>query len=177
MILRLRHAVVHGSLWACLGLTIFPAACLLASNEADRDTTRAGFCFESMTDQEINIAIAEACGYVWVHSPKSYIEIDKAGQLYPKERTEVLHPGWVHGKNPAYPMVYHQSWVPNYCRDLNAMHEAETTITDASRYRDALMDAAFGANKTRVLFVAWWNADARQRAEAFLKVTGLWKKP
>jgi hypothetical protein len=99
-----------------------------------------------MTDAQINQAIAEACGIVGK---------DKYGPLYQTPD------GWVVD-------------CPQFCTDLNAMHEAEKTITP----------------KTWDNFSeTWWNyckhlrclpsyaehATALDRAKAFLKTIGKWE--
>ena len=94
-----------------------------------------------MTDQEINAAIAEACDIVGK---------DKYGPIY---------------KTP-------DGWVvdcPQFCSDLNAMHEAEKTLTSAQLldYVALLFDATYEATL----------ATARQRAEAFLRTLGKWEGP
>jgi len=87
-----------------------------------------------MTDEQINAAIAEACG--WAHAN---IE----------------------------PHAY-----PNYCIDLNAMHEAEKVLT--REQINAFCQKLFPTNYCGV----WWSihATARQRAEAFLKTLGKWEE-
>jgi len=60
--------------------------------------------------------------------------------------------------------------VRNYCTDLNAMHEAERTISglaDQLQYLHLLSPIHFEWTLA--------TATARQRAEAFLRVKGLWK--
>ena len=92
-----------------------------------------------MTNEQINQAIAEACG-------------------------------WPISDNPP------KGFYPDYCADLNAMHEAEKTLAPKS-------SNSFSEN--------WWNycklvrvnganeaihATARQRAEAFLRALGKWEE-
>lgn len=68
---------------------------------------------------------------------------------------------------------------PKYLKDLNAIHEAEKTLTDAEwyGYRDELRKVVLGP----VGMVSDWakadlHATAAQKAEAFLKFKGLWKE-
>jgi len=71
----------------------------------------------------------------------------------------------------------HWKCAKNYCRDLNAMHEAEEAIADKGVnawwiYCGNIvrsMPAIFG-NETAVM------ASARQRAEAFLRTLGKWEE-
>lgn len=107
-----------------------------------------------MTDNEINIAIAKACGW-W--------GIEQEGMMRPPLSTS------------EYKMV------PDYCHDLNAMHEVENGLDyfDGTRgdYLAALTTIVAKANdevppsKSRGIH----RATARQRAQAFLRVKGLWK--
>lgn len=70
--------------------------------------------------------------------------------------------------------------VPNYCYDLNAMHEVENGLDyfdgTRGRYLGELTTIVAKANdelppsKCR----GTYRATARQRAEAFLRVKGLW---
>lgn len=81
-----------------------------------------------MTDEQINIAIAEVCGTAR----------------------------------------------PNYCSDLNAMHEAEKSLTVEQQfeYADRLV-----ADDPPWSSIEWdcAHATARKRAEAFLRVLGKWE--
>ena len=95
-----------------------------------------------MTDQQINAAIAQACGIMGK---------DEYGPLYQTSD------GWVVD-------------CPNFATDLNAMHEAENWLSpiDRDHYIDTLGD----------MFDSAWAfalADARSRAEAFLKTLGKWE--
>ena len=89
-----------------------------------------------MTNEQINNAIAEACG--WPH---------------PRENCHTLR--WV---------------IPNYCNDLNAMHEAEKVLTSEQidKYVTILCLEIQPEPKLH-------HATARQRAEAFLKTIGKWE--
>lgn len=61
---------------------------------------------------------------------------------------------------------------PDYCTDLNAMHEAEMIFTPESKYwmYYALLDEMCGSSFKAI------RATARQRAEAFLRVLGKWEE-
>jgi hypothetical protein len=103
-----------------------------------------------MTDLQINAAIAEACGW----------KLKKNYWLTP-EGCEAF------------------SWdIPDYCTDLNAMHEAEAYLiknTTMMHYTNELYDLACKASKGKKI----WNpygATARQRAEAFLRTLGKWEE-
>ena len=91
-----------------------------------------------MTDQQINQAIAEACGIV-----------GKSGEIY---------------KTP-------DGWVvdcPQFCTDLNAMHEAEKHLP--------IKKIVTYFKKLEKLTFYWFMATARERAEAFLKALGKWEE-
>jgi hypothetical protein len=91
-----------------------------------------------MTDEQINRAIAEACG--WKEGVERYV------QNLPLMKAP-----------------------PDYCSDLNAMHEAEkvlTTFDEWDIYCVHLGDTQPSCAK----------ATARQRAEAFLRVMGKWEE-
>ena len=98
-----------------------------------------------MTDQEINVAIAEACGW---------------------ERVGVYE-GFLMGVEPLDGQFV---TLPDYCNNLNAMHEAEMTLPNEyvkRLYIDHLV-CLMEAGTFTVM------ASARQRAEAFLRVIGKW---
>jgi hypothetical protein len=60
-----------------------------------------------MNDSEMQIAIAEACGW----------------KVHPKDRFIVIPPNAPHSVQPIHTL-------PDYLNDLNAMHEAEKTLPD-----------------------------------------------
>lgn len=101
-----------------------------------------------MTEEQINIAIASACG--WQQTEKGWWYREDSGYL-------------------AFP--------PDYGHDLNAMHEAEMSLPiegingqgfDGSRseFRGQL----------RLLCEQPYHAKARQRAEAFLRTLSRWEE-
>jgi hypothetical protein len=99
-----------------------------------------------MTDEEINKAVAEIRGW-------KNLSFD------------VWHNGIV-GILPTNKDV--RSKIPDYCNDLNAMHEAEKSLGSAEQgrnYMDFLDDGNGGHTAT-----------ARQRAEAFLRTLGKWEE-
>lgn len=94
-----------------------------------------------MTNDQINRAIAEACNW----GLKPVVHIDDKG-IRVREH-------------------------PDYCTDLNAMHEAEKTLTDDQR--EVFYPRNLGAWQ-RPFNVIY--ASARQRAEAFLRTLGKWEE-
>jgi len=95
-----------------------------------------------MTDEQINAAIAEACG----------CRRNPNGGWYPDNDLKVGTQG-----------------IPNYCKNLNAMHKAEWSLTDDQLWRMA-------RNIERNDEQWYFRATARQRAEAFLRTLGLWEE-
>ena len=95
-----------------------------------------------MTNEQINIAIAKACG--WDND-----DIERG-----------------------YTLCQFSEIVPDYCNDLNAMHEAEKIFDNAlyCRYIDELCTQAIKGKNSMYL------ATAAQRAEAFLKTIGKWEE-
>jgi hypothetical protein len=77
-----------------------------------------------------------------------------------------------------YPTGASIDLVPNYCKDLNAIHEAEKSLTDKEQKEYAFQlllllcdGSSVDLSETFILL----NATARQRAEAFLKTVGKWE--
>lgn len=103
-----------------------------------------------MTDEQINAAIAEACGWTNVNSDHRS------------------------GKAPEADYVGGE-FIPDYCTDLNAMHEAERSLHEPLRemYVSKLLWEA--ADSPTYL----WDiitAHSRSRAEAFLRTLGKWEE-
>lgn len=119
-----------------------------------------------MTNQEINQAIAEACG--WTRNPEAHHTL------------RWIDPKGNDGRR-----------VPDYCRDLNAMHEAEKMLSveqksgcartdyhDGADYQDSLHDVVTRNREGLTVGLVWYltiHATARERAEAFLRTLNLWK--
>jgi len=102
-----------------------------------------------MSDEQINIAIAEHCGW-------KEIRLDETHHIY----------GGIEPDNGF------RVAIPNYCKNLNAMHEAEkehilidSILTD--KYSHNLYDASD---------LPSFSSTARQRAEVFLKTIGKWNQ-
>ena len=110
-----------------------------------------------MTDEQINAAIAEACG--WTEC-----------RLVAKVVLSVLRDPVAYGIPPNG--TYEFACL-NYCTDLNAMHEAEKTIFPyyATVYSNKLAKVT-GAEMSDD--TDYFCATARQRAETFLLTLGKW---
>jgi hypothetical protein len=101
-----------------------------------------------MTDKQINAAIAEACGW--------------------KEITNCTCGGKKRGCPPG---GHASSHTPNYCGDLNAMHEAEKVLKNIYLLFEYGMHISNSHHYEYLL-----TATARQRAEAFLRTLGKWEE-
>jgi hypothetical protein len=104
-----------------------------------------------MTKEQINIAIAKACGWTFIN------QVDKRPHGLPPD-----------GKKDRY-----TSPLPDYCNDLNAMHEAEKILSDESH-----ADYACELVKTIRQNGEWFesvSATAAQRAETFLRTINKWE--
>ena len=104
-----------------------------------------------MSDEQINIAIAEACGWKQVEGEECFFD----------NGTE---------------QVYIEN-IPDYCNDLNAMHEAEMTLilTKRGEYLWHLALICCNCEEGSRTFETT-TATAKQRAEAFLKTIGKWEE-
>jgi pterin-4a-carbinolamine dehydratase len=103
-----------------------------------------------MTDEQINAAIAEACGW--------------------KGCTECNEP------------ICEDNFIPNYSKNLNAMHEAEKLFNyeQCEAFSNKIADIVHAANREKDYPVPWHfariHATARERAEAFLRTLGKWEE-
>lgn len=144
-----------------------------------------------MTDSEIRIAIAEACGYKWFWHVCANTEQGFEWSLvltYPPE--EGIGTAWIGCAGETREATSEEietakvsgaftNSFPDYPNDLNAMHEAEKTLSDAdyNEYIHVLnsvcistAEAGMKQGRSRIM-----SATARQRAEAFLRTLGKWK--
>jgi hypothetical protein len=132
-----------------------------------------------MTDQEINKTIAEYLG--WKSTVTRWFcskDDGKSGWLFDecKEKCEeylkdIKETDWRYGST-IHPSM---SLPPKYCEDLNLMHEAEKSIPDSiAYYYGNKIGTVTGAEDS--LCLSFYCATARQRAEAFLRTLGRWKK-
>ena len=96
-----------------------------------------------MTNEQINKAIAEACG--WKPTTDGGICWDCNGA----------------------PIVT----LPDYCNDLNAMHEAEKSLSEEQKEEYFYYLVCVFGNWPKAI-----QANAHQRAEAFLRTIGKWEE-
>lgn len=103
-----------------------------------------------MTDDQINAAIAQACGWMDI---------------------EECPCGFKPRGNPPWYSA-HKKHIPNYCGDLNAMHDAEEMLGS-----EALFEAYYLKLYDVTQSTLWpIRATARHRAEAFLRTLGKWEE-
>jgi len=112
-----------------------------------------------MTEQEQRVAIAEACGWAIAHNCKN---VDQP------EAINVYKP-MIIGRSRVGQTI---ALLPDYCNDLNAMHEAEKVLGEPLCYD--YVDRLPQHYEGRTNF-ALAHATAAQRSEAFLKTLNLWK--
>ena len=108
-----------------------------------------------MTDLEINTAIAEACGWTCDKDTWTSPEGGRWARRVPGRE------------------ISDEQILPNYCHDLNAMHEAEASQLwpDAAFWNRYSLELGGLCNSLAPAL----HATARQRAEAFLRTIGKWK--
>lgn len=113
-----------------------------------------------MTDQEINIAIAEAMGADEILESPGF----GATAYWPESMRQSLEGLGLHVNNSDERDGKVVCAVPKFCNDLNAMHAAEETLSylDLKAYRQQLMHWPCTPEN-------FWRATARERAEAFLR--------
>lgn len=118
-----------------------------------------------MSPEEQRIAIAEACGWIFVPSHDR-----------PTEFSEVAVPEcYMNDENGE------TAWgikdLPDYLNDLNVMHEAEKNLKTLEQQQeyDYLLDLQ--RSDLNEICGYSWHATATQRAEAFLRALNLWKEP
>jgi hypothetical protein len=108
-----------------------------------------------MNEEQQRIAIAEACGFInvrmWSESCIASMGVSDEGKYWGS------------------------LGVPDYLNDLNAMHEAETVMSD--QQRTSYLDKLYEVCNPHSMLNDDWNltcATAAQRAEALLKTIGKW---
>ena len=104
-----------------------------------------------MNDEEINRAIAERLGWV---VPDGCVNF--------RTRPD--------GKIVFFNPLSEQDPLPNYCGDLNAMHEAEKVLPNHDIWEMTMQLRRAVHQDTPIA-----HATARQRAEAFLRTVGKWR--
>jgi len=116
-----------------------------------------------MTDQEINYVIAEFCGWVEYHPTPETISKGYPSYSYwtPPRDSKQFAENW--GK-------LELDYPPDYCNDLNAMHEAEKMLNE--KQEDIMNNTLWDIMDGRKYL---WHSTASQRAEAFVRTIDKWK--
>jgi hypothetical protein len=120
-----------------------------------------------MDTKKINIILAEFCG--WDCDPMVAREWESRGQW---ARHSTVDGGTIVSKNR----------IPDYCNDLNAIHEVEAKLTSNQRfeYFYNLNDAVGLVNSNSPAWIKEFSvidiatASAQQRAEALVKTLDKW---
>lgn len=121
-----------------------------------------------MTPNAQRIAIAEACGWKQQQATQES-PVEKGGMRLPNHFAREPIIAWTHIQEPG---VY--AILPNYLHDLNAMHEAEESLSSFNVDKFLVNLAAVVTTKYCILDWALSHATATQRAEAFLRTVGKW---
>ena len=106
-----------------------------------------------MKPEQQRIAIAEACGLT---------------NVAPMIVKNVKH----EGDDITVGIWSDDGWVPQYLNDLNAMHDAEKTLTDKAHEEFRLNLYDLIRDDSRLIV----SSTAAQRAEAFLRTIGKWEE-
>jgi len=103
-----------------------------------------------MTDEQINIAVAKACGWKLIEDDPNY------------------EPHFEDPDGYKIAVGLHKHRIPNYSNDLNAIHEAEKTLSEEQweNHNFILCNLVGGYSKTNKEAI---HASSRQKAEAFLE--------
>jgi hypothetical protein len=122
-----------------------------------------------MNPEKQRIAIANACGWTF-HPQCGWTWTNKC----PEHGKQTIK-SWLKGEHSGE-KVFYDSSLPDYLNDLNAMHEAEKTLSynDKQKYLDILADAP--RDDIYYTYVDSVFATAGQRAEAFLRTVGRWEE-
>lgn len=116
-----------------------------------------------MTTEEKRIKIAEHCG--WTFHPPSY----NVPPFTDSFKAEALL-CWVRPGS----MAHQTELPPDYFNDLNAMHDAEKSLTLSQIKTYGQILSEFTDESDQVTWTRQWHAAAPQRAEAFGLTLGLW---
>lgn len=113
--------------------------------------TLTNFDIEAMENHELSNAVAEICGWTDI----AEIRYTSPSGVFDEWVWEGISP---QGKRQD---------IPDYCNDLNEMHEAEKHLHEFlwDTYAEYLENNCYSADKSKRLI----GADARDKAEAFVK--------
>ena len=118
-----------------------------------------------MTDEQINIAIAESLGWKvrWQNQGGApTLENKPAGHCWAV---------WTNPNRWGLDSNYDPIFPPNYTSDMNAIHEAEALIIKLGHRAIRTYEDLLQKQIANIVF-----ATARQRCEAYLRTIGKWKE-
>lgn len=129
-----------------------------------------------MTDEQLRVAIAEACG--WTYMRRKLKQGEPHG--YNLHCVWLFPPGWKQGDpapvgefEPSPKMRSARGAVPlpDYFKDLNAMAQAEATLTpdQCFLYERLLLRNVEGVSMAEGPCARIWHSDSRTRALAFVR--------
>jgi len=132
-----------------------------------------------LTDEQLNILVAEECGATWQDVPPLPKEREWADDIHPKRLLSFEKWDFSHPLCAPIPRCNRKTkdsiQIPRYTESLDAMHKAESSMNDCEieEYIDVLPLCA-GSDlvpKGTASFVAYF-ATAKQRAQAFVVAKG-----
>ena len=120
---------------------------------------------KDMTGDELNYAVAELCGAKWMRLLSDASPVQKRSLVMPAEIDFLKAKGLSEADGTEDMCQIHR--VPNYAGDLNAMHEAVSSLDEMQKviYRNILIGICEGMNRRNWSAI---DATARERAEAFI---------
>jgi hypothetical protein len=128
-----------------------------------------------MSPEAQRIAIAEVFGLDIIYDPAGPSDRPDAWQ------TAYFTPSAAEQRRKRWPFSFVVKIIPDYLNDLNAMHEAEASLTDEqhSAFRKHLASVV-GERESPSYSTPGWrrryvSSTAAQRAEAFLRTIGKWE--
>jgi len=133
-----------------------------------------------VTEQEINVAIAEVCGvkprvngYYCKHPTEDRILMQSENRqgcvdFIQRQSSDSEYKKFI---------VVEDLQFPDYANDLNAMHDAEESLTQEQRQSVATWICDSQAeNGYEMRYWDVYHATAAERAEAFLRTIGKWQE-
>ena len=123
-----------------------------------------------MTNEEINIEIAEFCGWRKIRE-QDYQPFGTNEYIHGPSQVLV----GIHPESDVDDIEYEV--IPDYCNDLNEMHEAEKTLSRGQNYHQLYGFGFYVNTLTQICYQQHiLTATASQRAEAFVRTIDKWKE-
>lgn len=122
-----------------------------------------------MTNEELNAEIAEYCGWRKIRE-QDYQPFGTNEYIHGPSQVLV----GIHPESDVDDIEYEV--IPDYCNDLNAMHEAEKTLSRGQNYHQLYGFGFYVNTLTQICYQQHiLTATASQRAEAFVRTIDKWK--